>query len=256
MKKLSNIMESIWSDMQDRGTGEIKKKEDAIKVHTCLDVDIFVSADCDYDSAIQYILNHFIDDDSIMFVVNVRDSKYTPDEMVNIRKWQAPYTYMIYEGGSGTDLILDFEPYDTLVENEYEICEYVSEKDYPAICRGIAEKMKQFGGNISYVHNKAWVINGDHRDIEKYMYNYAFKLIDEGDVSYWTSEEENENRSDYVNEFIEDMQHSFGAIIDQDFIGWNFNNYGGISFPLPINFDNIINLKDYIEYTEKWFEVK
>ena len=52
------------------------------------------------------------------------------------------------------------------------------------------------------------------------------------------------------------MQHSFGAIIDQDFIGWNFNNYGGISFALPINFDNIINLKDYIEYTEKWFEVK
>ena len=89
---------------------------------------------------------------------------------------------------------------------------YVSEKDYPAICRGIAEKMKQFGGNISYVHNKAWVINGDHRDIEKYMYNYAFELIDEGDVSYWASEEENENRSDYVNEFIEDMQHSFGAI--------------------------------------------
>ena len=255
MKKLSNIMESIWSDMQDRGTGDIKKKEDGIKVHTCLDVDIFVSADCDYDSAIQYILNHFIDDDSIMFVVNVRDSKYTPDEMVNIRKWQAPYTYMIYEGGYGTDLILDFEPYDTLVENEYEICEYVSEKDYPAICRGIAEKMKQFGGNISYVHNKAWVINGDRRDIEKYMYNYAFKLIDEGDVYYWTSEEENQDRSDYVNEFIEDMQNSFGAIGDQDFIGWSFNNYG-ISFAIPINFDNLLNLKDYIEYTQKWFEVK
>ena len=256
MKKLSNIMESIWSDMQDRGTGEIKKKEDGIKVHTCLDVDIFVSADCDYDSAIQYILNHFVDDDSIMYVVNIRDSRYTPDEMVNIRKWEAPYTYMIYEGGSGTDLILDFEPYDVLVENQYEICDYVSEKDYPAICRGIAEKMKQFGGNISYVHNKAWVINGNRSDIEKYMYNYAFKLIDEGDVYYWTSEEKNENRSDYVNEFIEDMQNSFGAIGDQDFIGWSFNNYGGISFAIPINFDNLINLKDYIEHTEKWFEVK
>ena len=28
MKKLSNIVESIWSDMQDRGTGDIVKKED------------------------------------------------------------------------------------------------------------------------------------------------------------------------------------------------------------------------------------
>ena len=28
MKKLSNIVESIWSDMQDRGTGDTVKKED------------------------------------------------------------------------------------------------------------------------------------------------------------------------------------------------------------------------------------
>ena len=30
MKKLSNIMESIWSDMQDRGTEDIVKKEDDV----------------------------------------------------------------------------------------------------------------------------------------------------------------------------------------------------------------------------------
>ena len=31
MKKLSDIYESIWSDMQDRGTGDLRKKEDHIK---------------------------------------------------------------------------------------------------------------------------------------------------------------------------------------------------------------------------------
>lgn len=32
MKKLSEITESIWSDMQDRGTGDVFKKEDDIDV--------------------------------------------------------------------------------------------------------------------------------------------------------------------------------------------------------------------------------
>ena len=70
MKKLSNIMESIWSDMQDRGTGEIEKREAFIK---------------EYNSAVQYILDHFYDDDTVMYVVNIRDSRYTPDEMVNMK---------------------------------------------------------------------------------------------------------------------------------------------------------------------------
>ena len=52
------------------------------------------------------------------------------------------------------------------------------------------------------------------------------------------------------------MQNSFGAIGDQCFITWNHHNQNGTYIALPINFDNLINLKDYIEYTEKWFEVK
>ena len=28
MKKLSKLMESVWSDMQDRGTGDVDRKED------------------------------------------------------------------------------------------------------------------------------------------------------------------------------------------------------------------------------------
>ena len=240
MKKLSNIMESIWSDMQDRGTGEIEKRETFIK---------------EYNSAVQYILDRFYDDDTVMYVVNIRDSRYTPDEMVNIRKWTAPYTFMIYEGGHGTDLILDFEPYDVLKENEYELCELVSEKNYPEICKGIAKMMKEIGDHISYVHSRAWIIPGNY-DISKYQYNYIFELISENDVSYWASEEENQDRSRYDSDFIHDIQNRFPALKYQDFIGWSFNNYGGMYFGIPISYDNLMGLKDYIEYTQKWFEVK
>ena len=254
MKKLSKLQESIWSNINKRSEGTSIRKEDGVRVTTCLGTNAVVSPDCDYDSAIQNILNNFVGDYSTMYVVNVRDSKYTPDEMVNIRKWEAPYTYMIYEGGSGTDLILDFETYDTLVEQEHEICEYVSENDYPAICRCIAEKFKQFGDHLSYIHNDFDIINGNNRDVDSY--SYVFRLIDETDTYYWTLDRDKYEVEGYINDFIEDMQNSFGAIGDQCFITWNHHNQDGTYIALPINFDNLINLKDYIEYTEKWFEVK
>ena len=54
MKKLSKITESIWSDMQDRSAGEVRRKEDGVKVHTCIDVDIYqkYTSDSDYDDLI------------------------------------------------------------------------------------------------------------------------------------------------------------------------------------------------------------
>ena len=254
MKKLSKLHESIWSNMNKRSEGTSIRKEDGVRVTTCLGTNAVVSPDCDYDSAIKNILDNFVGDYSTMYVVNVRDSKYTPDEMVNIRKWEAPYTYMIYEGGSGTDLILDFETYDTLVEQEHEICEYVSENDYPAICRCIAEKFKQFGDHLSYIHNKFERINGDSRDVESY--SYVFRLIDEDTTYDWTLDKDEFETGNYVEDFIEDIRNTFAAIDDQCFVTWNFHSSNGSYIAIPINFDNLINLKDYIEYTEKWFEVK
>ena len=34
------LEESIWSDIQDRSMGKTRRKEDGVKVHTCIDVDI------------------------------------------------------------------------------------------------------------------------------------------------------------------------------------------------------------------------
>ena len=61
MKKLSNINESVWSDMEDRGTGNIVKKED--------DIDTF-----DGKKMMEYLIkNYRVNDESAGFVYSERD---------------------------------------------------------------------------------------------------------------------------------------------------------------------------------------
>lgn len=257
MRKLSKITESVWGDIRKKSLGQEARGEIGKKVTTCLDIDVIVSTECDPDTVIQYLLDHYVGDDYNMSVVNTRDTKYTPDELVNARKWVAPYTFMIYDGGHGTDLLLDFDTYEELQDKESEILELANKEDYQAICRCVAEKFKQFGDHISYIHpSRSEVINGDKYALGKYSNDYVFRLIDEESTYYWTIDDENQSISAYDKVFIEDIQNTFACIDGQDFLKWSFNNSGGIYIAIPINFDNLINLKDYIEYTEKWFEVK
>ena len=256
MKKLSQITESLWADVQNQASGNTIKQEDMTL--TCLGVYIHLEdKNCNYDGVIKDMINDYIREDYCnMFINNIQNVRYSLDELKNIRKWEAPYAFMIYEGGHGTDLIMSFTSYDDLMEIEDDICDCVSENDYKAICKGIAEKFKEFGENLQYIHtnpNHFWIIEGDGK-ISDYHQIYVFELIDEGSTTYWAAEEENDGR-DYTHDFIEDICDTFDSIQYEDFIGWSYNNYGGISIGIPINFDNLINVKEYIDYAKKWFAV-
>ena len=255
MRKLSKIVESVWSDMEDRGTGDIIKKEDGTRVHTCLGVDIILKdPGSDYNKAINYILNHYNDENVCGFnILNIRDVNYSTEELSNIRKWLAPYTYMIYEGGHGTDLMIDFYAYSDLEEYGDEILDYISsEEDYISICKGIATKFKEVGKYIEYVPDRSWIYSNDrdgNTSASKYQHAYSFELISENDYYTWSLG--NEHLA--VGDFIDDICNKFIDIEGEDFIGWSYNNYGSC-INIPINYMNLIHLKEYIEYTNKWFE--
>ena len=131
MKKLSKITESIWSDIQDRSSGEVRRKEDGVKVHTCIDVDIYLKnvSDSYYDDFIKEILNY--NDNYINYkvgILSVRDKAYSTEEMKNMRAFEAPYAYLIYDGIHGTSLVAEFWTYDEMKDfdlDDFEdrICE-------------------------------------------------------------------------------------------------------------------------------------
>ena len=117
MKKLSKITESIWSDIQDRSSGKVIRKEDGVKVHTCIDVDIYLknASDSYCDDLIKEILNY--NDSYVDYkvgILSVRDKAYSPEEMKNIRTFEAPYAYLIYDGIHGTSLVAEFWTYDEM----------------------------------------------------------------------------------------------------------------------------------------------
>ena len=98
--KDKKITESIWSDMQDRSAGEVRRKEDGVKVHTCIDVDIYLknTFDSNYDDIIKGILNY--NDSYVDYrvgILSVRDKAYSTEEMANMRTFEAPYSYLIFD---------------------------------------------------------------------------------------------------------------------------------------------------------------
>ena len=80
MKKLSEILESIWSDMQDRGTGDIIKKEDNINRLNAEEFYDYVNSKYRVEMG---IIGHSIDEDGIHYtyipvlVYGVGENQYT-----------------------------------------------------------------------------------------------------------------------------------------------------------------------------------
>ena len=258
MKRLSQITESVWGDIRKRGLGDEVKSEEGKKVHTCLDIDIVLkNPNCDYNGLIHDIVVGG-DNEYEFGIQKLNDMSYTPDERVNVIYFRAPYDYLIYEGGHGTDLVATFSSYSELLEFnldddfEDEYCE----EDYISICRGIATKVKEVGDCFVYVPRRnTFMISVDRQDTSDYEGDYCLELISENGMFDWIVEHSDEQDID-LNDFKNDIIYEFPELKDMDFIGWSYTNNGGCYVGIPAyNINNLLNIRKYKEFTEKWFKV-
>lgn len=256
MRKLS---ESIWGDLRKKSLGQEVRSEDGKKVPTCLGIDVVLKKpDSLYDRFIKEILARKYSDCS-MGILSPRDLNLSPDEMKNVRNWEAPYTYLIYDGAHGTSLIANFYTYSDLLENDPSYEDY-PEEDYIQLCRCIATKLKEIGDCISYVpRNKTFTPDGRNDETESYEGECQLKLIDEGDVYQWECDNREEYENPFGNTYLEDFQESliseFPELEDEIILCWAYSNYGGCSIAIPISADNVMNVRKYKDFTKKWFEV-
>ena len=260
--KDKKITESIWSDMQDRSAGVTRRKEDGVKVHTCIDVDIYLqNTNSNYDDLIKEILNY--NDSYVDYrvgILNVRDKAYSTEEMKNMRAFEAPYAYLIYDGIHGTSLVAEFWTYDEMKDFDLDDFEdRISEEDYISICKGIATKLKEVGGNIEYLpRNKGGFIETKYDDTSHYEGDYVLQLIDESDVWNWEIQytdkygEGSTYRS--LEDYKESMIDAFPELDDVVFITWSYNNYA-CNIGIPITATTVKNFKKYKEYTKNWFTI-
>ena len=263
MKKQSKITESIWSDIQDRSTGKTRRKEDGVKVHTCIDVDIYLknTFDFNYDDIIKGILNY--NDSYVDYrvgILSVRDKAYSTEEMANMRTFEAPYSYLIFDGRYGTSLVAEFWTYDEMKDFDLDDFEdRICEEDYISICKGIATKLKEVGDSIEYLpRGKGSFIKTKYDNISYYNGDYVLQLIDESDVWNWEIEYTDKygdgSTSTSLEDFQESMIDTFPELDDVVFITWSYNNYA-CNIGIPITATTVKNFKKYKEYTKNWFTI-
>ena len=262
MKKQSKITESIWSDIQDRSMGKTRRKEDGVKVHTCIDVDIYLKSTSDfhYDELIKKILSY--NDSYVDYrvgILSVRDKAYSTEEMANMRTFEAPYSYLIYDGRYGTSLVAEFLTYDEMKDfglDDFE--DRICEEDYISICKGIATKLKEVGDSIEYLPRNNTSYIGNKKNNMNYEGDYALQLIGESDVNNWEVEYVDKygegSTSTSLEDFKEDMIYAFPELDDVEFITWSYNNYA-CNIGIPITATTVKNFKKYKEYTKNWFTI-
>ena len=262
MKKQSKITESIWSDIQDRSMGKTRRKEDGVKVHTCIDVDIYLKSTSDfhYDELIKGLLNY--NDSYVDYrvgILSVRDKAYSTEEMANMRTFEAPYSYLIYDGRYGTSLVAEFWTYDEMKDfgpDDFE--DRICEEDYISICKGIATKLKEVGDSIEYLPRNNTSYIGNKKNNMNYEGDYVLQLIDESDVNNWEIEyvdKYGEGSTDFsLDDYKESMIDAFPELDDVEFITWSYNNYA-CSIGIPITATTVKNFKKYKEYTKNWFTI-
>ena len=255
------LEESIWSDIQDRSMGKTRRKEDGVKVHTCIDVDIYLknTSDSNYDELIKEILSY--NDSYVEYkvgILSVRDKAYSPEEMKNMRAFEAPYSYLIFDGRYGTSLVAEFWTYDEMKDFDLDDFEdRICEEDYISICKGIATKLKEVGDSIEYLPNNTSYI-GNKKNNMNYEGDYVLQLIDESDVNNWEIEYVDKygegSTSTSLEDFKENMIYDFPELDDVEFITWSYNNYA-CSIGIPITATTVKNFKKYKEYTKNWFTI-
>ncbi|MBQ5473212.1 MAG: hypothetical protein IIT65_00600, partial [Lachnospiraceae bacterium] len=242
----------LWSDMQRRAEGSDIRRENGVKVHTCLGIDVVLK---DPSSWYDTLIKDFIESDDINFyIVNPRDSDITPDEMINVRKWEAPYDYLIYDGMHGTSLLARFYAYDDFDENDDIKIDFTRD-DYIALCKCTATKLKEVGDSIESIpRNKCTFIDssgGTIKDV-KSGDDYALCLIAENEVFNWECEADIPDDYNVVKDFIECITDEFQELKETYFITYVY--YQGVNISIPVmSMNNIMNFKKYKEYTKNWF---
>ena len=265
MKKLSNIMESIWSDMQDRGTGDVNKKEDGVKVHTCIDEDVFlINPNCDYNGLIKALFNK-----QYTYVVEISKLEHQPlsaERRASIKNNEDPCIFLLKDAGAGTHLIAIFWSYDDITEFELDpdfINQY-EEKDYMNICFCLGKKLQELGEYLDFTTSKAEIYGIEHHD-DVYGSTYNWRIVTGLDFQEWqyrnTKPSSNPDMAarKIIDLFVKDLRDEFTELNDEDIIV----SKGGIGYNIYLPFisltdsiNNIVNLQKYIDFSKKWFEVK
>ena len=237
MKRLSKIDESVWADMHKRSNGEIIKKEDGVKVHTCLGVDMVIkNKKCDYDKFIQDIMNHG------NLAVSQMDSidDLTVDEREEIRNWEHPYFYLISGNDSydSDELVATFIKYNDLVDAEIINPNDLYEEDYIEMCRCISTKVRDIANYLEFIpmYNNAKMHSHYYGNYHPFLVKVSKKL-DKDELTYFT----------------EELEKQFPELDGVDFIYWY--KYDETYLALPISFVTVMNMKDYIKFTKEWFSL-
>ena len=250
------INESAWGEMRHRSSGKVIRKENLY--HTVFGTDISVeNYDYDFNKTIKTILNDYYDRsyEIELGIAHSKDRGFTPDEMVNVRKWLAPYDYLIYDGLYGTDLVAGFTDYSELLEFWLDDPE-ISEKDYVTLCKTIASKLKEIGENfisVPYTRPDVYCINGKMKS--NYKGEFAILLINENDTDTWVIDQDFLDNEDWLKDFYYyEIISKFPELENEDFLYWIYNDSShGANIVIPINFNNVLNAKKYIEFTKQWF---
>ena len=257
MKKLSDAKKSVLGNMIIRQTMGGTRKEDGKKVHTCLGINVCLhNTSWDYNDYIKGILS----DNDNYAEFHILDEKYVNDflhkSFDDIEKEKPDYTYIIYKGRYKTGLVVNFTTFKDILDyfHDDRFNNDINEHDYIEICKCIATKLTEIGKYISYIPNSDVSTLNDGNTLH-YKGDFMIKLIDEDDVVHWKYENQDDiDDIDSLDEFYNDITYEFAELKDQDFITWSYEHYGR-SIAIPINYDNIMNLNKYIDYTKKWFNV-
>ena len=238
MKKLSKITESIWSDIQDRSGGDIRRKEDGKKVYTCLGIDAVIrNPKCQYDALIKNLLNP---DCPYAIQIRVQQSEHkqkleekdpTVYDISNDKSHKFVATFWYYDEVEGFALDSSF-------------ADDVDEKDYYEICKCISSKLQEISQHIKFFPSRIQIIGKGIHGIPYYENSECFKLADISDWIYISKK-----TSLTLIDFRSDIIQKFPELSNIDLVLWNN------CIMIPMNFESVIHLNEYKEFTEKWFKI-
>ena len=259
MKKLSvSLKESRFVDLINKKfTGE-RRKEDGIKVKTCLNTEIFLkNPESKYDDLIEDIIIN--ESDLKIYIGKPKDDDVKIEDLKNFK---IPYKYLVYEGKYGTSLMCEFAPYSECEDELADYFEIYDKSDYDEICRSISEKLKENGELLECIPKEKYVesyVIGDYRNphlsADRYTGNYHLLLIDENTVYNWYCKYVNESDdTDYILMFKNDIIYKYPELEDEDFIVWSYTGYG-CNIAIPLNINNLNHINEYYKYTQNWFKL-
>ena len=245
----NHINEHLWSGIIHRSETGDRRKEDGIKVHTDLGVDIWIQdSSCKYNEAIETIINS---GDNIMCILNTRDMNKDEIARIDAKDKDISGEQFYYLISKTNHLVVCF---DNLKELEILYEKPISQHDYRSMCKGITEKLKPIGDNIVYVSNHACFkgFNSiDNEDWNRCKGDYNILLVDEH-TTYNFSIEQTEDY-DIYGLFYDDMWNEFPELKYIPFILWSYNGYGN-NIALPLNYETLKKAEEYIQFAKNWFK--